>query len=322
MGKARVTDQEFIELWRQHQGLKALSEVLGMDVAKIGQRRRNIEKRYNIALDAKSQNKRYAHLNAAQKNPQSLNLDMLNGTIIVFSDAHFQPGIHTTAYRGLLKLIEQLKPKAVICNGDAFDGAQMSRHPAIGWEETPTVVQELMACEIALGEIEDTAKKANRNVKLIWTMGNHDSRFESRIANAMPELRGVKGARLTDHFPNWKFTWSCWANKELVIKHRWKGGIHATHNNTVNSGVSMVTGHLHSLKATPWSDYNGTRWGVDCGTLAEPYSKQFDYCEGNPVNWRSGFIVLTLKDGQLLTPELVRKHDEDHIDFRGQLIKV
>jgi hypothetical protein len=36
--------------------------------------------------------------------------------------------------------------------------------------------------------------------------------------------------------------------------------------------------------------------------------------------WRSGFVVLTFKKGQMLMPELVQKFDEDHVEFRGHLI--
>lgn len=85
----------------------------------------------------------------------------------------------------------------------------------------------------------------------------------------------------------------------------------------------MVTGHLHQLKVTPYTDYNGRRYGVDTGTLADLFGPQFvDYTEANPVNWHSGFAVLTFKNGQLLQPELVQKWDEGTIEFRGQLIEV
>jgi hypothetical protein len=109
----------------------------------------------------------------------------------------------------------------------------------------------------------------------------------------------------------------------VVIKHRLKGGVHATHNNTVNSGISTVTGHLHSLKVTPFADYRGNRFGVDTGTLADPSGPQFvDYLEDAPTNWRSGFAVLTFRDGRLLWPELVHKYEEGKIEFRGQVIDV
>lgn len=47
-----------------------------------------------------------------------------------------------------------------------------------------------------------------------------------------------------------------------------------------------------------------------------------DYLEASPTSWRSGFAVLTFKDGKLLWPEVVHKFDEDHVEFRGDLIKV
>jgi hypothetical protein len=85
----------------------------------------------------------------------------------------------------------------------------------------------------------------------------------------------------------------------------------------------MVTGHLHSLKVTPWSDYTGDRYGVDSGTLAETDGPQFiNYVEASPVNWRSGFVVLTFKDGRLLWPEVVKKWDDNSVQFRGEVIAV
>jgi hypothetical protein len=93
-------------------------------------------------------------------------------------------------------------------------------------------------------------------------------------------------------------------------------------NNTVNAGVSVVTGHLHSLKVTPFADYNGNRFGVDTGTLAETDGPQFTYAEINPSNHRSGFAVLNFFNGRLLWPELVHKFDEDMVEFRGEVIDV
>jgi hypothetical protein len=85
----------------------------------------------------------------------------------------------------------------------------------------------------------------------------------------------------------------------------------------------MVTGHLHSLKVTPYTDYNGIRYGVDTGTLADIYGPQFEnYLEQNPINWRSGFAVLTFKNGVLLMPELAMVHTKDTIQFRGEVINV
>jgi len=223
----------------------------------------------------------------------------------------------------LLWAINELKPHIVVANGDIFDGSSISRHARINWSAVPNVQQELQACQEALKEIEDACEKARHHTQLIWPLGNHDSRFESRLSEAASQFEGVVGMALKDHFPKWHPCWSCWLSDSVVIKHRYKNGVHATHTNTLNAGVTTVTGHLHSLKVTPFGDYNGTRWGVDTGTLAEIDGPQFiDYLEDGPVNWRSGFAVITMKDGKPLWPELVSKYAEGIINFRGQLIDV
>jgi len=320
----KLADNEFVELWRSVKSAVEVSEMTGVTLRSVNKRRRSIELRHGIKLEVDDpKGGKFEHLQTAHKHNPRKQLGILNGTVIVFSDAHFWPGIHTTAFRGMNKLITQLAPRAIICNGDAFDGASISRFPRIGWDAKPSIVQELKACEIAMGEIEETAKAARRNVKLIWTVGNHDLRFENRLSQNAPQYEHVKGFSLRDHFPAWEHCWSCWPTETLIVKHRYKGGIHATHNNTVAGGVSIVTGHLHSLKVTPYSDYNGTRFGIDTGTLAEIDGPQFsDYLEDGPVNWRSGFAVLTFKDGKMLWPELAHKWDDKHIEFRGEIIKV
>ena len=313
----RVNDQEFIELWRTHKNATEIAKILNIGVTKVRNRRQRIEVRYRINLPSAAANSP-AHLRP-RAHPHKYDLGILNGQIIVFSDAHFWPGIRTTAFKGLLRLIKELKPKAVINNGDAFDGASISRHPRIGWDSVPSVIEELKACEASLGEIQEAAGHA----KLIWCLGNHCARFETRLAANAPQFERVKGFSLKDHFPAWHPCWSVW-NGNTVIKHRYKGGIHATHNNVLNAGVNIVTGHLHSLKVTPFDDYNQfTRYGIDTGTLAEPSGPQFrDYTEEGPLNWRSGFVVLTYVDGRLMLPEIAKKWDDDHIEFRGQILDV
>jgi hypothetical protein len=312
----RLTDAEFIEAWNTHKSAAKMSRVTGIGERAIHKRRKLISQIHNVDMRASDKRTTYSPIR-----PKS-ELGIENGTVLVFSDAHFWPGLRTTAFQGLLWAIEKLQPKAIICNGDAFDGASISRHPPLGWERVPSVIDELNACKASLGEIEELAKKARHNVKLMFTMGNHDARFEARLAANAPQYVQTPGFKLSDHFPEWSFCMLTWITNDVVVKHRYKGGVHATHNNTVGAGKTIVTGHLHSLKVTPYADYNGNRFGVDTGTLAEPYGPQFDYAEGNPLNHRSGFAVLTIKDGKLLWPELVHKWSEGHIEFRGEVIDV
>jgi hypothetical protein len=319
----KFTDQQIISAIENSASMNAASLSLGMNLSGLNKRRRRIEQREKIEIRAPRATKQFEHLQIAHIHPTKKDLGILNGTVIVFSDAHFWPGVYTTAFKGLLWAIKELKPKAVIANGDIFDGAGISRHPRIGWAKAPSVMDELKACTISMGYIEEAAKEARHNVKLVWPLGNHDARFETFLAANAPQYEHVKGFTLRDHFPKWEPCWAVWMNDNTVVKHRFKGGIHATHNNTMWSGKNIVTGHLHSLKVTPFSDYNGVRYGIDTGTLAEPYGPQFeDYTEQGPLNWRSGFAVLTFVDGNLILPELVTTHGPDSIEFRGRVIKV
>lgn len=317
------TDVEFIKLWGELQSASKLSHHLGIATRAVYLRRRWIEDHYKIKLGAADhRGSKYDLTKPKSFSPlKQIELGIEDGTVIVFSDAHFIPGQRSTAFKGLLWAIQEFKPKAVICNGDAFDGASISRYDASDMPQT-SVIQELKACQAALEEIEETAKAERHNVKLVFTWGNHDARFANRLAQHAPQFKDVYGFKLTDHIPNWEFCWSCWPTEQVVVKHRYKNGIHATHNNTVNAGVSIVTGHLHSLKVTPFDDYNGTRYGVDTGTLAETDGPQFTYGELNPSNHRSGFAVLNFFNGKLLWPEVVHKFDEDQIEFRGEVIDV
>jgi hypothetical protein len=319
----KVSREEFINIWSRYGSANLVAKHLDVSERSVLNRRRRIEKEINQPLiNFDDRAKKYSQFQPIQTSLNKIELGVLDQTIIVFSDAHFWPNEYTTAYKGLLWAIKELKPHVVINNGDAFDGASISRHPPLGWNHTPSVIEELKAVQTHLGEIEETAKSARHNCKLLFTWGNHDTRFANKLASQAPQYKEVHGFKLEDHLPAWEFAWSVWPTKDCVIKHRYKNGIHAAHNNTVNAGISIVTGHLHSLKVTPFADYNGNRYGVDTGTLAEPYGPQFDYGEGNPLNHRSGFAVLTFKGGRILWPELVHKWSENQVEFRGQIINV
>lgn len=310
---ASMTDADVADLIRKLGPLKAAKKI-GCSERGLYQRRSKIEKRWGalIAVPALNRQKRVDPIQV----PGRLSTKLQTGVIIVGSDAHYWPGDPTTAHRALVAFCRTLKPAVVVMNGDLFDGASVSRHPAMGWESNPTVVQEIETVRERLAEIEKAAPKALK----YWPLGNHDARFEARLVNQAPEYANVHGVHLKDHFPAcWQPCMSVWVNNQIVIKHRFKGGIHATHNNTLWAGKTMVTGHLHSLKVTPFDDYNGTRYGVDTGTLADPYGPQFEYQEDNPRNHRSGFAVLSIRDGRLLPPELVQVIGDGEVAFRGEV---
>ena len=319
MAKAVCSEQEFISLWREHGSIQRISEILKVNVRTVHSRRRSIEKKNGIHLPSFSKNSPDFQV-TLPANGVRVEVEIEDGVIIVGSDAHYWPGIISTAHRAFVTAIKELNPKMVIMNGDAFDGANISRHPRTGWEARPSVKQELEACRDRICEIEAVAK----NAKLHWTWGNHDIRWNSKLSAQVSEFEGIHGMNLADHFPRWKFSTSVMINNHTQIKHRNYNGIHAAYNATLKSGMSTVNGHLHSLKVTPWTDLTGTRYGVDTGSLADVWGAQFEYTEDGTRNHRSGFAVLTFHNGKLLPPELVEVIDEDEglICFRGQVVEV
>lgn len=310
MTAPKCSDDTFIEYFESY-GAARTADLVGVSVRSVHKRRRNIERLIGRPLASPNKSR-------AQAVPGRKLLPLENGIVLVGSDAHYWPGHITTAHKAFVHFCEKLRPKIVVANGDMCDFASISRHPPISWEHTPTVKEEIDACKERLDEIVAAAK----NATFIWTAGNHDLRFESAIAKHLPEMAKVQGVHLSDHFPEWQTCWSAWINNDVVIKHRWRGGIHAVRNNIINAGKSMVTGHLHSLKVTPVTFYDRTLWGVDSGTLAEPYGPQFEYAEDNPRDWRSGFAVLTFMNAEMQPPEIVMVVDDEYVSFRGERIKV
>jgi hypothetical protein len=252
-----------------------------------------------------------------------LTIPLTDGRVLVGSDAHFSPGeAVTTAWRAFCTLAGLLKPDVICINGDAADFAAISKHPKIGWEKRWGVKDEIAEVQARFREAERAAPEA----QLVFTRGNHDTRMDTALSNRAPEFDGLLGTRLMDHFSErWAHPWALWLNDDLCIKHRLAGGTHAAYNNAVKSGVNIVCGHTHSLKVVPFSDYRGSRFGVDCGTLANPQSELFEnYLECGPTDWRSGFVLLTIAAGQLQWPEVIPVTSEERgtIFFRGQTIAV
>lgn len=315
-GRSLITDAAFIDLWHRAGGSPArVAGLSGMGIRAVYDRRARMEAR-GVPLSTIPSGPQGVHAYQQRNYEQRAKVPFANGVAVVFSDAHWWPGIPlTAAHNALLRLIRNLKPRLIVANGDVFDGATISRHDPDGWQNLPSVHQELETVKAHMAAI---AKAAN-GARLMRTIGNHDLRFDRRLATQVPDYRHLAGMQLRDHLPEWEESWSVEINGDVIIKHRWHNGIHGAYNNVLKGGRSIVTGHLHRLVATPWTDYNGRRWGVDCGTLSEPAHAQFDYAEDNAKNWGSGFVVLTFRNGLMLPPEFCEVI-QGRAYFRGEVI--
>jgi len=306
------SDEEFVRLF-QTIGAAGTARQIGCTERAVYKRRANMA--------------RFEPITAPNKNqinfPGRLPLQIQNGTVLIGSDFHIWPGEPSTCLRAFKKFVADIKPSAVILNGDVMDFPRISRHPQ-NWESAPDPQEEI---EAAQDHLNDLVQACSKRTHKVWTLGNHDARWESTFANSVPQMRGVKGVHLADHFSCWQKAMSCFINEGVqggatMVKHRWKGGMNATRANALNAGVSMVTGHLHSQNVRPLSDYSAfDRYGVDTGCVADKEHRAFSYTEDAALDWRSGFALLTYKDGRLLFPELITKWDEKTVQFRGNLIR-
>lgn len=298
----KYSESEFIRLWLEakEQGIKTqdLAQNIGMDLRGMLRRRRSIEEKYG-PLPTLGVHKNTLKIPIEQTVTISYDHEY---TAVIFSDTHWWPNVESPATWIMLEIIQHLAPDVIIANGDILDGATISRHPRIGFDSRPTLKDELDTVKNWM----DLIKEASGEADLLRTVGNHDSRFESYLSNHSPQFEGISGTSLKDHLPDWSESWAINLNNQVIVKHRWRGGRHAAANNTLHAGVSTITGHTHRLKADPYTDYRGTRWGCECGTLAEPQGPQFAYSECNPLDWQCGFMVVHMSpEGIIGQPERV-----------------
>jgi hypothetical protein len=331
--RAKISDQELKDAWTAGKDAQQIAEAFGLTVRQVYSRRRKFEletgqplpstalRKFGIPFDRTPLENPATQ--ALYRSPTRLHQEIKSGTVIVFSDAHYWPGIESTAHRALVHLVAELKPKMVIGNGDIFDMASPSHWGRRDFAPVPNVRQEIEACQERLGEIEAVAPKGCR---LVRTIGNHCIRFTKKLVTVAAEFEGLKGFALTDHFPRWQECWSIHINPDsqgwTEIKHRWKGGVHSSFNNAKESSVHYATGHDHALRVQEFTNRRGTWYGINSGTLADPEGPQFGYSEDSPANHRSGFAVLTYHKGLLLRPSICKVMDENTVDFERQVIKV
>jgi hypothetical protein len=216
-----------------------------------------------------------AVIQSTRATPTRIDLRIQDGQIILGSDLHASPNEPaSTAWRAFVHLTKILQPQAVVLNGDVCDFPTISKHPRADWSDRRPTVKEEIAC--AQSKLQELQRVASAGAQLYWTCGNHCSRLEQTLAARTPELEGLLGTRLADHFDErWQHCISLRVNEDVRIKHRLGGGSTAAAGNAKKAGCSIICGHTHSLKVFPVSNYTGTFFGVDSVMLANPQSSLF-----------------------------------------------
>lgn len=150
MPRAKISDADFIGQFEKIGPLK-LSRLLQCAPASVFSRRERIERKLGRQITGPDHRRNTRH-NVAH--PQRIQLEVKSGIVLVGSDAHYWPGEPSTAHRAFVKFCREMKPAAVIMNGDVLDCATVSRHPPIGWEARPSLIDEIELAKDRLFEIE------------------------------------------------------------------------------------------------------------------------------------------------------------------------
>jgi hypothetical protein len=319
----KATDAQIIDALKFHKSIKKAALSLDMSERRMHERVGRIEQETGeqFALDNHIVHRR----NRWEPPYPEIRLKVDDAVLACYSDSHFWPGTESTAYRALVELLPQIRPSHLVDLGDSLDAASISRHPPIGWENKPRLEAELDA----MTQYKRVLRGAAKGASAFIIHSNHAQRFDTYFASHASEMRGIRGTRLADHVEEPIYL-RCFINDHTLLIHSIRSGIHAQYNNVQAAHISVISGHLHSQQCRPrttLSRVNGgthTIYGVDVGMLAPCEGPQFNYRNGTPSDWRSGFCVLTFRGGVLMPPEFCYVIDEDagEVFWRGQMLTI
>lgn len=299
MGAPKISDAEFVRIWRETGSPQKFSNATGLTTRAIYARRARLAAQgHNLStISDKAQS-----WGVPLKFERSRKFEIANGYVIIFSDPHFYPDSNDIAQKALITLCKELKPKAVLCGGDALDGTQISRYdPTRGWHQPPSL-KEQFGCMVENMNAIKTA--AGRGAITAMCLGNHDARLSRYLAMNAPHMEDLPGTRLEDYIPAWPLSWTIELKGviPIIVRHRNLAGM--LHLQAKSAGCHYIHGHLHRLNVHTVAQYGRFIHSVDCGSFADPQSDAFDYTEDGPPHVQ-GFVVLKFDKSELGWPEIV-----------------
>ena len=138
MSAKKISDEEIIAAFEQYGSPQRIAEHFRVNVRKIYERRKNIERQHEITLGSFAAPQKTIQQTLIPQNKRIIEHSVENGQVFIASDAHYWPGEVSVGHKAFVTLLKQYKPNTVIMNGDVFDGARTSRHEGLYKHETPT----------------------------------------------------------------------------------------------------------------------------------------------------------------------------------------
>jgi hypothetical protein len=198
-------------------------------------------------------------------------------TCLVLSDPHY-PFHHERAFEVVLGLANYIKPTEIVVNGDCFDFAQ------IGHYIKDPFAHQSMWSDIQAGKRDILARidaASPLSVKR-FIVGNHEEgRWKNYLFSKCPEIADVPMLTmeamlgLTEMGWVWQ-PWEYWPTDQLCVYHGDRhtsalggGSAMSARKESIDMGVSTVTGHTHHAGMFFRQDRAGYRVSCEIGWLGD-----------------------------------------------------
>ena len=106
-------DHVFIEVWQRLGSPQLVANELKLGIRQVYARRKALENKGFKLPTFNDQSDRRLKL-FVKKHEGRIDMEIQDGVVIVFSDAHYFPGLVSTAHKGLLWAIKNLQPTAIV----------------------------------------------------------------------------------------------------------------------------------------------------------------------------------------------------------------
>jgi len=231
--------------------------------------------------------------------------------MLVFSDAHFE-GHETVSFKIMCEVLKDLlktrQLKCIVANGDIMDMSILSSFAKFHTEIRPkerTVQKEIYDSQAQINRIQKIIDKAKYPIKQLATFGNHETRLSKVAMSWGRAFEDLEAFKISNLFPDWEWAMSHLIDDTVMVKHRMRGGIHTSYQNSMRAGIHIVTGHTHQLNYRTFNTYSTSSMSIQTGHLSESYHP---YLEDNIANdWNNGFAVITIDPKEkTVHPELVQ----------------
>ena len=218
-------------------------------------------------------------------------------TTLDYCDLHI-PREDKDCTKLLLKFAKALQPDMLVDKGDLLNFESISKFPKDP-ENTPTIMQEIIAAREWLYRITEACPKANK----ILILGNHDWRV-IKLCWEHPELVGLIDIKKELHLDQlgWKvFDYGlAFEFRNFVFTH---GKIYRKHSAYTAKAMleryntSGSSGHTHRTGVSYKTDYLGTNAWWEGGCLCD-FKLAYEWWQDPNPNWQHAINVIKFFDKQ------------------------